>query len=367
MQDEFTLTGYPWVDLALIAAALAIVATIVHRAVTFVSGRFASHHPVAARLFECTNLPATWVLWLASFNLVLESAPATLRGYGTARQALAVALVAALTWLGVRLARAVTDIVIELHPSTAVDNIEARRLQTQARVLGRTLSVLVVIIGVALVLMSFPGVRQIGTSLLASAGLAGLVAGLAARPVLSNLIAGMQIAFTQPMRIDDVLIVENEWGRVEEIRGSYVVLRLWDERRLVIPLQWFIEHPFQNWTRSSSQIMGTTFVWVDFHTRLDPLRKEVDRLCKADPAWDGRVAILQVTDTNEHAMQLRVLVSSADSGKNFDLRCRVREGLIDFLQREQPDALPRLRANVRALPERNALESAPLRRQAGGL
>jgi len=206
-------------------------------------------------------------------------------------------------------------------------------------------------VGLAVVLMTFPEVRAVGTSLLASAGLVGLVAGMAARPVLSNLIAGVQLALTQPIRLDDVLIVEGEWGWVEEITGTYVVLRLWDLRRLVVPLQWFIEHPFQNWTRTNADIIGSVFWWVDYRLPLAPLRAELERLCRAAPEWDGKLALLQVTEAGERAMQLRALVTARDSPKCWDLRCRVREGIIDFIQREYPQYLPRMRAEVFSSPE----------------
>ena len=163
--------------------------------------------------------------------------------------------------------------------------------------------------------------------------------------MLGNLLAGLQIALSQPIRLDDVLIVENEWGRVEEITGTYVVLKIWDERRLVIPLQWFIEHPFQNWTRSSSQIIGSVFLWVDYTTDLAPLRAEATRL-ESSKDYYGRVCLLQVVDTNERAMQLRLIVSSASAGQNWDLRCLLREGVIAFLQREYPAHLPRIRATA---------------------
>jgi small-conductance mechanosensitive channel len=172
---------------------------------------------------------------------------------------------------------------------------------------------------------------------------AGLVAGLAARSVLGNLIAGLQIALTQPLRIDDVLIVAGEWGRVEEITSAFVVMALWDQRRLIVPLQYLIEQPFQNWTRRSAQILGTAFLWVDASLPLAPLRAEAERVCKAAPEWDGRVCIVQVTDTSETAMQLRCLVSSADSGRNFDLRCKVREALLTFVEAHYPQGMPRRR------------------------
>jgi len=181
--------------------------------------------------------------------------------------------------------------------------------------------------GVAFVLMTFPRARQFGASLLASAGVAGLVVGIAARSVVGNLLAGLEIALAQPMRIDDVLIVEGEWGRVEEIRATYVVLRLWDERRLIVPLGWFTDHPFQNWTRRSADILGTVMLWADYTLPVQALRAEAQRLCERSSHWDRRVCVVQVTDANERAMQLRILVSASSSGAAFDLRCELREGL----------------------------------------
>ena len=234
------------------------------------------------------------------------------------------------------------------HPIDVADNLAARRIQTQTRVLARTLASIAVLIGGSFALLTFPGVRNIGASLLASAGIAGLVVGFAAKPILGNLLAGLQIAVTQPIRIDDVVVVEGEFGRIEEINRSYVVVALWDQRRLVVPLQQFIEKPFQNWTRVTSEILGEVFIWVDYGIPLEPLREELKRLCEAAPEWDRRVAIIQVTDANEHAMQLRALVSSADAARNWDLRCLVRERLIEFVRREYPASLPRLRAALDA-------------------
>jgi small-conductance mechanosensitive channel len=199
------------------------------------------------------------------------------------------------------------------------------------------------LIGAAFALMTFPGARQIGTNLLASAGVLSVIVGLAARSVFGNLLAGLQIALAQPIRIDDVLVVEGEWGRVEEITATYVVLNVWDQRRLIIPLQWLIEHPFQNWTRRSADLLGTVMLWVDYALPVEPLRAELRRLCEGAKEWDRRVCVLQVTDANERAMQLRALVSSSGSAQNFDLRCIVREGLIAFIARKHPDALPVMR------------------------
>lgn len=252
-------------------------------------------------------------------------------------------VIAAATWLLVNALVGLRDAIALRYRADVADNLLARRIQTQTTVIMRTLSGLLILLGIAAGLMTFPDVRQVGASLLASAGLAGLVVGFAAKPTLGNIIAGLQIALSQPIRIDDVVIVEGEWGRVEEITGAYVVLKLWDERRLIVPLQWFIEHPFQNWTRQSAQILGTVLLWTDYRLPVDAVRREAERICKASPEWDGRVCGVQVTETSERAMQIRVLLSAADSGRNWDLRCRVREGLITFLQREHGEALPRVR------------------------
>jgi small-conductance mechanosensitive channel len=259
---------------------------------------------------------------------------------------LLIALLAVGTWLVVRCLGAFEGVAIRRYPMDVADNLQARRVVTQVRVLGRIADVIVVFIGASIILLTIPGVRQLGASLLASAGVAGLAIGLAAKPVLSNLIAGLQIALTQPIRLDDVVIIEGEWGRVEEITGSYVVVRIWDERRLVVPLNWFIEHPFQNWTRSSSQLVGTVYLMLDYRMPLAPLREELKRLCEDASEWDQRVCVLQVTDATDRAMQLRVLVSSADSGRNWDLRCHVREGLIAYVQTHHPESLPRWRGEL---------------------
>ena len=247
-----------------------------------------------------------------------------------------------------RLSAAIAEAVALRFPADVADNLHARRIVTQTRLLTRTLASVIVLIGVSFALLTFPGVRNVGAGLLASAGVVGLTVGIAAKPILGNLLAGVQIALTQPIRLDDVVIVEGEWGRIEEIGRAFVVVAIWDQRRLVVPLQYFIERPFQNWTRTGSEILGTAFLWVDYGMPLEPLRDELRRVCEASPLWDRRVAIIQVTDANERAMQLRVLVSAADAGRAWDLRCLVRERLIDFVRRAWPQFLPRMRAELPA-------------------
>ncbi|MDH4867893.1 mechanosensitive ion channel [Alcaligenes nematophilus] len=267
-------------------------------------------------------------------------------------------LIICTTWMLMSAVESLFQLVVVRHPLNVSDNLRSRQIYTQARVLARSVHFLLVLLGLSFALMVLPGARQLGTSLLASAGVAGLVAGIAARPVLGNFIAGLQIAFTQPIRIDDVVIVEGEWGRIEEITATYVVVRVWDERRLIVPLQWFVETVFQNWTRRSASLLGTVFLWVDYKVEMQGLNAAFKDLCESSELWDGRVQVLQVTDTNEWGMQLRFLVSAADSGRLFDLRCLLRERLVAYLGQHQPDAFVRVRM-LEAQPEGHGPDPSP--------
>lgn len=316
--------------------------------------------PIAASVTVTIRRPAKWLLPLLFVNLVLQGAPEDALWLAGVQRLTALLLITCLTWLVSNAIRGVAKGVIAANPTGIADNLAARRIQTQTRVLARTLQGLVVLIGLAMMLMTFPAARQIGASLLASAGVVGIVAGFAARPVLGNLIAGLQIGLSQPIRLDDVVIVENEWGIIEEITGTYVVVRIWDQRRLIVPLQYWIEKPFQNWTRSSSELIGTVFLWVDYRMPLAPLRTELQRICEASVHWDQRLAMIQVTEAGPQAMQLRCLVTSASASASWDLRCEVREGLLDFMQREYATFLPRQRAEVTLDPSENQQEGKPL-------
>jgi small-conductance mechanosensitive channel len=350
--DEFSRATeaplHTWFGTLIVSAIVAAVAIGIHRFGARIVMRIARPHPLPSVVLRYIDKPSLFVLVILVLEGVWNEAPDTLNFIEPLRDITAIALIAALTWLSVRSAAAIGEAIIRAHPLDTVDNLQARRIHTQARVLARSVMIVIVIVGMGGALMTFPNVRQIGASLLASAGVAGLVAGIAARPVLGNLIAGLQIALSQPIRLDDVVVIQGEWGRIEEITGTYVSVRLWDLRRLIVPLQWFIENPFTNWTRSSSQIIGTVFLFVDYRMPLAPLREELARIVESAPEWDRRVQVLQVTDGTERSMQLRALVSSLDSGLNWDLRCRVREGLLDFIQRHYPEYLPRARAEVSA-------------------
>jgi len=299
-----------------------------------------------ARIARVISRPLAFALPLLLLIPALEATPLHGRWLDQSLRLLHIGLTGCFIWLLVRAVAAGEQAILRDHPMEVADNLEARRIQTQTRVLSRVLMGAIILIGVSLILLTFPMVRQIGTALLASAGIIGLVAGIAAKPVFGNLIAGLQIALTQPIRLDDVVIVEGEWGRVEEINSSYVVVRIWDARRMVVPLTWFIEHPFQNWTRRSADLLGTAFLWLDYTAPIPAIRAELERICKGEALWDGQVCVTQVTETSEHTLQVRLLVSARNSGDAFDLRCIVRERMLDFLAREHPQALPRTRAEL---------------------
>jgi small-conductance mechanosensitive channel len=237
-------------------------------------------------------------------------------------------------------------VVLAKYDITASDNLRARKVYTQVHVLIKTLYVIIVIFTLASVLMLFEELRRFGTSLLASAGVVGIIVGFAAQHTIANLFAGFQLAMTQPIRLDDVVVVEGEWGRIEEITLTYVAVHIWDDRRLILPLSYFIEKPFQNWTRVSAQLLGSVFLWIDYSVPVGELRKAVQRIVESSSLWDKRFWNLQVSDSTERAMQIRVLATASDSSKAWDLRCEIREQLIDFVQKSLPQHLPRMRADV---------------------
>lgn len=260
------------------------------------------------------------------------------------RTLLAVGLVLAITWLAIRMTRIFQEVAEQRFDVGVEDNLRARQVLTRIRLLRRVIVMGISILGIGILMLQIPGFRTIGTGLLASAGLAGIIVGLAAQRPLGNLFAGIQIALTQPIRVEDAVIVENEWGWVEEITLSYVVVRLWDLRRLVLPISYFLEKPFQNWTRTTASLIGSVFLFTDYTVPVDDLRAELERIVRQTPLWDGNVCVLQVTDATERAVQLRALVSATNAPRAWDLRCVVREKLIAYLQREHPGALPRIRA-----------------------
>lgn len=260
------------------------------------------------------------------------------------RHVLLLCFIALVAWIARTALHIWTTVYLRRFKLDAEDNLLARKHVTQTRILKRVCEILILLVAFSIVLMTFDGVRQYGVSLLASAGAAGLVVGLALQPLLKNIFAGIQLAVTQPIRIDDALLVEGEWGNVEEITSTYVVVRLWDWRRLILPLSYFIEKPFQNWTRENAELIGTVMLYLDYQAPVEVIRAKVQEIALQSRLWDGKVVNVQVTDFRRSTMEVRVLVSAGSSPRAFDLRCEVREKLIGFLQREYPQSLPRLRA-----------------------
>jgi small-conductance mechanosensitive channel len=298
--------------------------------------------------------PTRWIFPLLAIVLAMPALPVRPELMHGLRHAVGLGLIASVAWVIIFLTEVLGNSLYARYSVDIADNLTARRIRTQIAVIRRIFTFLVILVSLAIMLMTFPEIRQLGTSLLASAGIAGLVLGMASKSTFSNLIAGLQIALTQPIRIDDVVIVEGDWGRIEEILTTYVVVRTWDLRRLIVPLSYFIENTFQNWTRSTSDLLAYVYLYVDYSVPVDELREEFRRVVESTPLWDHKVCVLQVSDATEHAMQVRALTSAADSSKAWDLRCLVREKLIRFLQEKYPASLPKTRAELHPLPANRA-------------
>lgn len=256
-------------------------------------------------------------------------------------------------WLLLKLTRVFEDVASEYYGEDLKNPFKARKILTQLQFIRRILSVVIVVLVVSAILLTFESVREVGATLLTSAGVAGIIVGIAAQKSLANLLAGMQIAMTQPIKIDDAVLVEGEWGRVEEITLTYVVIMLWDKRRLILPINYFIEKPFQNWTRSSNELTGVVMLYVDYSLPVDVVREELDRILEEEPLWDRVTKVVQVVETTDRVMVLRILGSAADAPSAFTLRCNVREKLIKFIQDKYPESLPKNRVSL--------MESKPLR------
>jgi small-conductance mechanosensitive channel len=337
MDDAQLLTRFSTV-IAVVVGALAVQLLVFRLAY-----RFGMRGQTAAELRQHVRWPARAAIALLAFVVALPVAGFTADAAQTLQHAGTVVLILALTWLALRVVRVAELAAMRRFTIDMKDNLQARRKRTQALVLSRLAGVAIGFIGIAAIMLTFEEARAVGASLLASAGVAGLVAGIAARTTLGNLIAGLQIAFTEPVRIDDVVVVEGEWGRIEEITLTYVVVRIWDERRMVLPTTYFVEQPFQNWTRSKAQVLGAVNLFVDYTVPVEAMRNELERILARSERWDGDAWVLQVIDATERSVELRALMTAEDAPTSWDLRCEVREHLITWLQREHPEALPRVR------------------------
>lgn len=332
--------------IALLLIAI-LVALMVHRLLYGALRRAAASRALLWRsLVARTERPARFAIVTAALGAGARIAPLTPGEASALAHFLLICFIGLLGWMAVTALHIWSTLYLRRFKLDSEDNLLARKHVTQSRILERVGNVTIVIVTVSAALMTFQPVRQYGVSLLASAGAAGIVAGLALQPVLKNLFAGIQLAVTQPIRIDDALIVEGEWGNVEEITSTYVVLKIWDWRRLILPLSYFIEHPFENWTRESASLIGSVLVYVDYSVSVQAVREEAERIAAASELWDRQVINVAVTDFKEQTMEIRILASASNAGRTFDLRCEIREKIIDFIQREYPHALPRLRADV---------------------
>lgn len=256
---------------------------------------------------------------------------------------LSILLISASTWFLIRVMNLATAIIFGRLDVTVSDNLVQRKLRTQVGYIQNIIVILIGVFGLCMILLTFNEVRQVGLGVLTSAGLAGIVLGFAAQKSLGNLIAGFQIAFTQPIRLDDVVIVENEWGRIEDITLTYVVVRIWDLRRLILPITYFVEKPFQNWTRTSSDLLGYIYLYSDYSLPVDKLRAAFTEFLAQSPLWDNKVSGVQVTNATEKVMEIRLLMSAKDSSSQWDLRCLAREKMISWIQDNYPQCLPRTR------------------------
>jgi hypothetical protein len=297
--------------------------------------------------------PARWIFPLIAVLAVLPGLPLPDMLMSALQHITGLGLIAAVAWLSILLIQVASDVLGSRYRTDVADNLTARRIQTQFQIIHRITVILVVVVTLSMMLMTFPSIKHIGVSILASAGVASLVVGISMKDTLANLIAGVQIAFAQPFRMGDAVVVEGEWGWIEEVGTMYVVVRIWDLRRLVLPLSYFLVHPFQNWTRTSAELLGSCVLYTDYSVSVEPLRAELRRILESTQLWQGQVCALQVSDCSEHTLQLRALMDARNSSDAWDLRCLVREKMIDFLQKNFPGSLPRFRGEI-ALPESHA-------------
>jgi small-conductance mechanosensitive channel len=309
--------------------------------------RVVRSHPLVERIVRHLRAPTRVLTAVIVVAISLRYADdLSDRARDQIEHAIVLAVIGALAWFLVRLVSAVVQEAIEKLPLTETDNLRARAVQTQLDIVRRIVAVTIVVLAAASALWTFDRVRALGASILASAGIVGIVAGVSARSTLGNLIAGVQIAFTAPIRLDDVVVVEGQWGRIEEITLSQVVVRTWDHRRLILPCIYFVENPFENWTRPTSDLLAPVELELDPSVDVDDIRRATTELVTGHPLWDGGSNSVQVTGSSASSSTVRVLLSARNASDAFDLRCDVREGLLAHLREHQPTALPRLRVSA---------------------
>jgi small-conductance mechanosensitive channel len=337
------------VGLGLVAGAIAAALLVQSMAARLIRRAVGPNRPAVRAFLKKIAGPLRLALCLAAVALVLPLAPLNDLMREQLTHFFVVAVIALIGWISMRAVDLAAARYLRHFRLDVEDNFLARKHVTQVRVFKRVIDTLIVLIAVSTALMTFDSVKQYGLSLFASAGAAGLIVGLAARPLLSNLIAGVQIAITQPIRIQDAVIIENEWGWVEDIASTYVVIRLWDWRRLVVPLSYFIERPFQNWTRDTQSLIGSIALHVDYNSDVSRIRRRLEQAVRESKLWDGAVVNLQVVESHPRTIELRALVSARTAPQSWDLRCEIREKLLSFIREQMPEALPRERTTISPL------------------
>jgi small-conductance mechanosensitive channel len=327
--------------ISMIAATLAVTLAFHEFVVRSLRKGLAHRGDFARSLVVRTRAPSRFALLVGALSWSLKVAPVSAGLERTLQHVLAIAIIVLTGWAVLTAVDIGTALYMRRFKLDETNNLQARKLITQTRLLRRALNAVVVLVTLALALMTIPGVKQIGVSLLAAGGAAGIIVGLALQPVLSNLMAGVQIAFTQPIRIDDAVVVQKEFGHVEEISSTYVVIRLPDQRRMIVPLKYFLDQPFENWTRESSELIGDFNMLVDQRVPIDRLRAHIEQVVKDTPLWDGRLVKVLVNDIKERSLEVRCRVSAASSADAGELRSLIREKTLAWLQSEFPASLPR--------------------------
>ncbi len=343
------LPDFVW-NLLLLASSIVSGISVQHILRIISRGLFRNNGPTSTRqlLVNRLRLPLNYFLPFVFMESVLPFMRLSVVYNHYLDKTIQLLLIISFGFILIRVVKLFEDYITIHYDITKTDNLKERKVRTQIHFIRKLLILIIVLLTIGAVLLSFESLRKLGAGLLTGVGVGGIIIGFAAQKSLGNLLAGFQIALTQSIRIDDVLVVEGEWGRVEDITLTYVVLKIWDERRLILPITYFIEKPFQNWTRIGSAITGTVFIHMDYSLPLEPLRKEFIRLLENNPLWDGRIKAMQVTDAKVHTMEIRALMSARNSSDAFDLRCNIREKLIAFIQETYPESLPqhRLRENT---------------------
>jgi small-conductance mechanosensitive channel len=350
----------------LVIVASTGLAIVVVEALHWTVSRFGRRSPLAADLARTAHYPFLAAVIAFTIQQSVRAAAGDFDGRRGVMHLLVILSIATFAWLVAALVLVLEDYALSRWRTDVPDNLKRRRFKTQVVILRRVSVAAIVVVALGIILMTIPGIRAVGASLLASTALISVVAALAAQSTLGNVFAGLQLAFSDAVRVDDVVVVEGEWGRIEELTLTYVAVQIWDDRRLILPTSYFTTKPFQNWTRTGSAVLGTAELDVDWSVPVESIRARLREVCQGSELWDGRVCVLQVTDAVGGVIRLRALVSAADAPALWDLRCLVRERLVEYVWENHQDALPRTRADIATVPPTVAGHdgrggSAPLR------